>query len=233
MHKLLVSATTFEIRKTIQWLEDDTIPNNVQKPELLITGIGQLKTASALQKKIAVQRPGLVIQAGFGGSSKPENVGKVYAIASDNIADLGAMEKQGFQTVFDLGLENPDEFPFQKGRLINPREGLLKWTGLPVMDGMTVNEIKSEDFAGFQRNSRPVVESMEGAALHYVCLMEKIPFLQIRAITNVIGDRDKSRWKIDEAAGNLHEALVRIISNLKMEEIILNETLEDEALTGI
>ncbi len=40
----------------------------------------------------------------------------------------------------------------------------------------------------------PVTESMEGAALHYVCLMEKIPFLQIRSISNYIGERNKKKW---------------------------------------
>jgi futalosine hydrolase len=56
---------------------------------------------------------------------------------------------------------------------------------------------------------------MEGAALHYVCLMEKIPFLQIRAISNMTGDRDKSRWKLKEALKSLHEELVVMIQKLE------------------
>ena len=76
-------------------------------------------------------------------------------------------------------------------------------------------KLKSSDFAGFQRNAVPVVESMEGAALHYVCLMEKIPFLQIRSVSNVTGDRDKTRWKLKEAGKNLNEALVLLIQKLE------------------
>ena len=71
------------------------------------------------------------------------------------------------------------------------------------------------DFAGFQRNTVPVVESMEGAALHYVCLMEKIPFLQIRSISNLIGERDKTRWKIKEAMKSLNETLITLIQKLE------------------
>ena len=115
------------------------------------------------------------------------------------IADLGVMDRAGFHNVFDLGLDDPERFPFHEGKLKNPYRFLLEWTGLPVLDGITVNEIKSADFSGFQRNRVPVVETMEGAALHYICLMEKIPFLQIRAISNTLGDRDKSRWKLKEA----------------------------------
>ncbi len=117
--------------------------------------------------------------------------------------------------MFDMGLEKPDLFPFREGKLVNPYKFLLEWTGLPLMDGYTVNEIKSVDFAGFQRNKVPVVESMEGAALHYVCLMEKIPFLQIRSVSNVTGDRDKSRWKIKEARESLHKSLVLLFQKLE------------------
>lgn len=215
MLPLLVSATTFEIRETIQWLDDNALHHNVQKPDLLISGIGQLRAAYALQNKISGRRPSLVIQAGFGGGLNPEDTGKVYAIRSECIADLGAIDQRGFRDVFELGLEKPDQFPFQKGILNNPWHRLLDWTGLPVLDGVTVNEIKSADFAGFQRNSRPVVESMEGAALHYVCLMETIPFLQIRAVSNTIGDRDKTRWKLEEAGHNLHNILTDIIQKLE------------------
>jgi futalosine hydrolase len=56
---------------------------------------------------------------------------------------------------------------------------------------------------------------MEGAALHYVCLMEKVPFLQIRAISNITGDRDKNRWKLKESLKSLHEVLVVMIQKLE------------------
>jgi futalosine hydrolase len=218
---LLVSATTFEIRETVQWLENNSLHHNARKPDLLISGIGQLQTAYALQKKIAGHKPRLVIQAGFGGTPNPENTGKVYAIRSERIADLGVIDRQGFRNIFELGLEKPDQHPFRNGNLYNPYQQLLEWTGLPVLDGITVNEIKSDDFPGFQRNDFPVVESMEGAALHYVCLMEKIPFLQIRAVSNVLGERDKSRWKLEEAGHNLHHSLVSLIQKLEK----ANETL--------
>jgi futalosine hydrolase len=215
MHLLLVSATDFEINETADWLNQSAFHHNAPKAELLISGVGQLKTCFNLQKKIQVQRPELVIQAGFGGTGSKEDICKVFAIRSEKIADLGLMEKSGFTSIFAMGLEQPDNFPFREGKLINPYRRLMEWTGLPLIDGITVNEIKSSDFAGFQRNAVPVVESMEGAALHYVCLMEKIPFLQIRSISNVTGDRDKTRWKLKEAGKNLNEALVLLIQKLE------------------
>jgi len=58
------------------------------------------------------------------------------------------------------------------------------------------------------------IESMEGTAFHYVCLQQKIDFLQIRSISNVVGERDKSRWAIDSAIRNLNSELIKIIDNL-------------------
>jgi futalosine hydrolase len=222
MHLLLLSATDLEISETATWLTSHTLGLNELKPKLLIGGIGQLQTAYSLQNRIRFERPGLVIQAGIGGAQAKDDIGKVYAVASEQIADLGVMEKTGFTNIFEMGLENRDRFPFRDGKLDNPYKSLLEWTGLPVSDGVTVNEIKSSEVAGFQRNPMNVVESMEGAALHYVCLMEKVPFIQIRAISNMSGDRDKSRWKIKEALKSLHEALIVMIQKLeKADETLL------------
>ena len=212
---LLVSATDFEISKTAGWLNGRSIPHNASKPDLLIGGIGQLQTAYALQKKIGIHRPDLVIQAGIAGSGAEEDIGKVFVIGTDMLHDLGVLEKTGFKNLFDLGLDKPERFPFRKGVLKNPHRRLLEWTGLPVVDGITVNTIISDDSPVFQRNQIPFVESMEGAALHYVCLMEKIPFLQIRSVSNVLGDRDKNRWKLKEAIESLHESLVFLIQKLE------------------
>jgi futalosine hydrolase len=56
---------------------------------------------------------------------------------------------------------------------------------------------------------------MEGAALHYVCLMEEIPFLQIRSVSNLLGDRDKKGWKLKEAIEELNESLIALIQKLE------------------
>lgn len=215
MHLLLLSATDLEISETASWLNNHTSGLNALNAKLLISGIGQLQTAYALQNRIRFERPDLVIQAGIGGAALNEDIGRVYAIRSEQIADLGVMEKSGFRNIFDMGLQNRDRFPFADGKLENPYRSLIDWSGLPVFDGLTVNEIKSSDFTGIQRNPLRFVESMEGAALHYVCLMEKIPFLQIRTISNITGDRDKSRWKIKEALKALHSELVVIIQKLE------------------
>ena len=55
---------------------------------------------------------------------------------------------------------------------------------------------------------------MEGAALHYVALQEKIPFLQMRSLSNFVGERDKSKWVMDIVIVNLNIELERIITKI-------------------
>ncbi len=55
---------------------------------------------------------------------------------------------------------------------------------------------------------------MEGAALHFVCLRERIPFLQLRTISNKIGERDKTKWNIGLAILNLNAELILLLNEL-------------------
>jgi futalosine hydrolase len=224
MFLLLMSATDFEVSETVDWFSRRPQTHNASTPDLLISGIGQMQAAYALGKKIRARPPSLVIQAGIGGSGLPADLGNTFVIDSEVLADLGARDKSGFRSLFDIGLDQAERFPFREGKLINPYGKLLAWTGLPVRKGITVNEIKSTDLNEFQRNQPPVVESMEGAALHYVCLMEKIPFLQVRSVSNLTGDRDKNNWRMKEARESLHQSLVLLIQKLEK---------ADETLFGI
>ena len=227
MRILLVSATTPELRQTTEWLDKSgPEPFAVQKPgsnsnrlqtEQLVTGVGQLQAAYSLLKKIYTHRPDFIIQAGIGGSADGEKIGKVFGIHSESQADLGVEEKTGFKSIYDLNLGERDHFPFSNGLLKNPYARLMEWSGFQFVEGMTVNEISTNPsrIRNLKQNAPCFVESMEGAALHYVCLMEKIPFLQLRSVSNVLGERDKSRWKISEALQHLNEALIDFIKKLQ------------------
>jgi len=56
---------------------------------------------------------------------------------------------------------------------------------------------------------------MEGAAFMFACLSAKANFLQIRAISNYVGDRNKINWNIKKAVDNLNNVLSRIIESYK------------------
>jgi len=62
---------------------------------------------------------------------------------------------------------------------------------------------------------------MEGAGLHYVCLQENIPFLQLRAVSNDVGQRDKSKWDLSTSIGALNKELTNILLHLTPDLITL------------
>ena len=55
---------------------------------------------------------------------------------------------------------------------------------------------------------------MEGAALHYVCNSFNVSYLQIRSISNYVGERDKNKWKMKLAIENLNKELKKIVAEL-------------------
>lgn len=54
-------------------------------------------------------------------------------------------------------------------------------------------------------------EAMEGAAIAHICTIYDVPFLEVRAISNDVEDRDMGRWRIAEAAAAV-QAAVRIVA---------------------
>jgi futalosine hydrolase len=55
---------------------------------------------------------------------------------------------------------------------------------------------------------------MEGAALHFVCLKNQIPFIQFRAISNRVEIRNRNSWKVQEALAALHPAVQDFVLKL-------------------
>jgi len=207
MKVLIVAATEFEIKPLIQ------AQRNV---EMLITGIGSSATIYHLTKKLLTNHYDLVIQAGIAGMFAGKfTLGAVVFVKEDAFADIGIEEKGELRTFFEYGFLDKNEFPFSDGKLLNP-SAILEKIPLPAATAITVNMV-SDNFVhneNFRQKYHADIESMEGAAFHYVCLQHKINFLQVRSLSNVVGERDKSRWVIDSSIRNLNDELIKIIDNL-------------------
>lgn len=218
MNCLIVAATPHEIAPlTDQLQKRESSPFGNNTVDTLVTGIGLMATTYALQKQIQMKRPDLIIQAGIAGSflqSIP--LGEVVLISSDRVADLMVEEEGELKTMSDLGLMSDDQPPYKNGWLINPATELIKSTGLSEVKGISINQIttSSRKIEQFKHKYDPVTESMEGAALHYVALMEGIDFLQIRAISNYIGERNKKNWRMKESIENLNNHVLKLLHRL-------------------
>lgn len=214
MDILLLAATNFEIQPTINFLagRDHTIGSN--RFDVLIAGIGSMSTAYWLTKTIEKKRPGLIIQAGIGGSfSTDYPPGSLVLVNEEVSGDLGVEENNEFNDVFDMGLPQITG-PYTGKDLVNNHTDLLQQQKLPLVKAVTISEIttRPERIRQLKKKYQPVVESMEGAAFHYIALIEKIPYMQLRAVSNFVGERDKSKWKMKEAIELLNERLIQIVT---------------------
>ena len=209
---LVVAATAKEINPFIEL----TRTGDINNADILISGIGLAASTYHLAKQLALKKYDLVIQAGVAGCFDLRiPLGAVVAVRQDAIADQSVVELERLKTLFDLNLVPQDQYPYKKGWLINTNKEVLKKTKLKTIKGISVNQIStSKQMIKFYRDVfDPVTESMEGAALHYVCLMENVPFVQIRSISNYIGERNKKKWDMMDSIMNLNDSLVRIINN--------------------
>ena len=206
--KLLVVAATMQ--------EIALFDPNPADIDILITGVGIPAATYHVQKKLYQSDYDFVIQAGFAGSYRNQiSLGETVLVAKDCFGDLGLEEKEIFTPLFDTGLGIKDEFPFANGWLANDHP-FLALEHYTKVNAITVNTVSDSKLLLQQRMAcfNPDTESMEGAAFHYICLQEKIPFLQVRTISNYAGERDKTKWTIKEAVVNLNRELNKIINFL-------------------
>jgi futalosine hydrolase len=208
MKILVVAATAPEIA-----IFQSKLPANVQT---LVTGVGMTATTYALAKHLQTHQYDLVLQAGVGGSfNRSLALGSLVFVTQEHIGDLGAEDHEEYIDLFGLGLADRDKKPYTAGVLQNTLTELHRKIDLPQVAGITVNTVSGNERTIARREQMQcAVESMEGAAFHYVCIMENVPFAQVRSISNYVIPRDKSQWKMKEAIINLNDWLIKFTAAL-------------------
>ena len=213
MKIVIISATDFEVEQAKQKIKSTKNIEIIFK----VTGIGTLATAISLMKTVYEEKPDFIIQAGIAGcfdSNIP--LGKTVLVEEEFLGDLGVEENGKWKDVFDLKLITSNTKPFKKKGIANTTIHQYNSFGLPTVKAVTVNQISTDAYRIDQliKKYNPSIESMEGISLHYVCNLYKIPFLQIRSISNYVGERDKLKWNMKLAIDNLNKTLLKVIKQL-------------------
>jgi futalosine hydrolase len=183
--------------------------------DVLTTGVGMVATAAWSSRVLAMREYDVALNLGVCGSFDPEiPAGDVVHVISEELPEMGAEADQAFLSLHDLKLLARDDFPFRDGRLINAEPPMIAvLQELPRVHGITVNTVHGRDssIAAVRQRCTPQVETMEGAAFMYSCLIRGTPFAEIRAVSNVVEKRNRAAWKLGEAIDNLNNAALRII----------------------
>ncbi len=199
---------------------------------LLITGPGLVNTAQGLTAAIEQLTPKLVIQTGWGGAFPGSGLGLGdIAVATEEInAHLGVEAANGSPGLEELpfNLFSTDKGDYKNRSSMNEQltekafsivQGAFKGQPLRVTKGpfLTVSTITAtgKTVAFLYDLYHPCMEQMEGAAAVQVAFLYEIPFLEIRSVSNMVGEQDKEKWDTTRASNNLFKAINAIILNHK------------------
>jgi futalosine hydrolase len=199
--KILVAAATLKELQFINRRDNVTVAN---------TGIGIASTVYHLTRLLKTKYD-LVLNIGIAGSfSEKLHVGEVVAVYSETFGDFGVAGKNGFSTCFEENIISADMFPYSNGVLMSENAWKISSDlSIPVVKGITNNTVSGEEnlIQRMKDKFSPEIETMEGAAFFYVCLMENVPFVEIRSISNMVESRDKNKWNIPLAIKNLSDKI--------------------------
>jgi nucleoside phosphorylase len=161
--------------------------------ERVVCGIGPVEAALATARALAERPFGAVVQIGIAGAQTLPNgslvVGSeaVYCDVLDPQARIPRVERV-----------TPDPALLEVARRALPRAHVL-----PIGTTAHVGGGKECD-----------VEAMEGFAVLRAASLADVPAVELRAVSNPVAERDRSRWGIDDALEALRGGVAALLREL-------------------
>ncbi len=201
---LVITAVTAEREAVLRGLHCDS------RFDVLAAGVGPVPAAANTAKVLATAEYGLVVSAGIGGGfpGKAE-VGSLVVANEIIAADLGAETPEGFISLDELG------FAYNRiqvnNSIVNGVTEALLAARLPVNTGpvLTVSTVTGTAESAVELAVRvpgATAEAMEGYGVAFAASDRGLPVLELRAISNLVGPRDRTKWRIKEALDVLEAA---------------------------
>lgn len=211
---LLAAATDFECdcaRKNLAPHKDITF---------LSTGVGPVETAFSLTDFLSRHSHiSAVIHFGVAGAFLHTGI-KILDIClakHEVLADLGICFADRIESLNGEALSITREFDLQNSLLARARK-ILHGQKQPFHTGtfVTVNCVSGTTRRGefLQQTHQAICENMEGAAVARVCRGLGLDCLEIRAISNMVEDRDPSKWQLQNACEKAGQAVSQVVAGL-------------------
>ncbi|HEY2327858.1 MAG TPA: hypothetical protein VGH52_10275 [Gaiellaceae bacterium] len=161
--------------------------------DAVVCGIGPLEAGLATTRALAERRPDAVLQIGIAGAQTLANGSVVLGSESVycDILDAGARIPRVERLVADAGL------------LAAAERALPDAHVLPI--GTT---------ARVGGGAACEVEAMEGFGVLRAAQLDGVPALELRTISNAVAERDRDKWRIDDAIAALDAALDALLQEL-------------------
>ncbi|WP_426365287.1 futalosine hydrolase [Streptomyces sp. E-08] len=198
---------------------------HADRVDVLVGGVGPAAVAAATGTALAhgtlTGAPyGLVVSAGIAGGFQPAApVGSVVVSSAIVAADLGAETPDGYLAVEDLGFGRsvhavPDALT---GRITAALGATPSYALAPVLTVSTVTGTARRAAELAERHPTAAAEAMEGFGVAEAAAAYGVPVVEIRAVSNAVGPRDRAAWRIGEALAALRHTFELLGSTVLVE----------------
>ncbi|MFF3613692.1 futalosine hydrolase [Streptomyces sp. NPDC002580] len=182
--------------------------------DLLAAGVGPARAAASVSAALTAAALdgtpyGLVVCAGVAGGFLPDApVGSLVIADAVVAADLGAEAPEGFLPVTELGFGTvshlpPESLVREVAAVTGGRIGTVLTVSTVTGSAARAAELRS-------RHPRALAEAMEGFGVAEAAGAHGVPVLEIRAVSNPVGPRDRAAWRIGDALAALTEAFGKL-----------------------
>lgn len=170
---------------------------------VIAAGAGPAAAAAGTAAELARGGWSLAVSAGIaGGFAGRADIGTLVVASEMIAADFGAETAEGFRGADELGFGStrirPDPLLAERLAAALAAAGLAACAG-PVLTVSTATGTAATAEERARRVPGAVAEAMEGYGVALAAARFGVPVLEIRAISNAVGPRDRSAWRIDEA----------------------------------
>ncbi|MBB6633666.1 futalosine hydrolase [Cohnella thailandensis] len=196
-------------------IERDAVQRGLERADadgiaVRVAGVGPAAAAASTAAVLAKGSYDLVISAGIGGGYPGRaEIGSIVVSSAIIAADLGAETPDGFSAVDELGFGSAriEVDPELAGRLTDAlRNADLAAVQGPALTLSTVTGTAATAERLAARIPGASSEGMEGFGVAAAARQFGIPALELRAVSNPVGPRDRSAWRIPDALQSLERA---------------------------
>ena len=161
----------------------------------LACGIGPVEAAAATSRVLERDRPEAVLHLGLAGATGLPP-GALVVGTEAVYADIAA-------AIAVVSRVEPDP-----ALVAIAKEALPEAVALPIVTSAAVGRLRGSEPQG------PLVEAMEGFAVLRACELAGVPALEVRAVSNAIGEEDRDRWELRRGLEALAAAIPRLLPAL-------------------
>jgi futalosine hydrolase len=181
--------------------------------DVVATGVGPVEAALGTLRALAGQRYALVVNAGIGGGfAGRARVGDAVAVTAEHYVELGREDGAELGLPGGLQLEvfvTADGAALERYRAGTPHVAF--GTGVTSAT-ITTGDVRA---AALAARFAPAVETMEGFAVLRAAATAGVPALEVRGISNIVGNRATSGWDFRAGASAATGALAGLLDIVK------------------